>query len=737
MNMRIIAFIVLASIMLLSPFLKGLYFDHSFYPIQLLIEGVGLLTILYCLLKREKIKVDKNWLILLLPFMLLITMAVAETPQGALNQVLRWISFSVFFLLLYWVSHDRKLEQLFPYVFGFSGAILSIFSMLVFLNFFLFEGMVVNERLGGVFQYPNTYASALGMFFLFSLMMLTEEEKTWRLFIYSVPTTMYVTNMLLTESRGGFVVFIVCYFLGLLLLNVREQIQFLLYTLVSAISGLTVYLILFGANEWLGLFSALIVSLFASWLHLLIKRRAAVKVKWKKPLIPIILFAVVVLGVLDLIFKGAFYSVLPISLQDKIHLLRLTTDTLKERWYIAKDSLSAIKESPVIGFGGDGWTVLFTNYQSLPYQTKSLHNGYLEWLVNTGLLGFCLFLVVFGMFFMQIIRRYRFERKSVYAAVIISLLIVFLHSLIEFHFSYGSMWFFMIWLFVMGLPKTPDTIKKGANIIGVGALSIMLMIGIFSSYRMLSANEAYKKARESTNIHEQLIYLSKAVKVNPYRVEQWNALGKTYLFLFKKTNSEQALKQVKGIAFKMASLEPNSSKTLFYSADLLHDAGLLMEANKMVDKALDVDHYNSALYEKSLQLKIELAIKMKKQKELQKIFAQQAINDFYKNQKWYNIYIEKAPAQRRSDFNSRKFTITNKTMYFAALSKFIAGRYEETLNVLDKINGTKNNNLFFKVMALKAVSLKKLGEIERSLEIEKQYKHHQDFEKLLKELDSL
>ena len=167
--MRLIVFILLSVLFLFTPFMKGLYFDQDFYSIQLIVIGCFLFVLLYLLLRRERLAITYPLVIVILPLLLFISYFYSATPLGAMNQFLRWAAYCCFFLLVLYVVQEEKYKRYFQYLIHLTGLAISIYSLAGFYGLFDAEGMLVADRLAGVFQYPNTYAVFMGGLVLYSI----------------------------------------------------------------------------------------------------------------------------------------------------------------------------------------------------------------------------------------------------------------------------------------------------------------------------------------------------------------------------------------------------------------------------------------------------------------------------------------------------------------------------------------------------------------------------------------
>lgn len=88
-----------------------------------------------------------------------------------------------------------------------------------------------------------------------------------------------------------------------------------------------------------------------------------------------------------------------------------------------KDAVKVLKDYPIIGAGGGAWASIFEKYQNNPYSSRQAHSFVMQYLVETGLLGFIIFVAFLIFIFYKYIRGYikagEQERDSYFAYFIL------------------------------------------------------------------------------------------------------------------------------------------------------------------------------------------------------------------------------------------------------------------------------------------------------------------------------
>ncbi|WP_161974968.1 O-antigen ligase family protein [Bacillus timonensis] len=613
--------------------------------------------------------------------------------------------------------------------------------MLVYLNIAELPGAIIAGRLGSIFKYPNTFGMAMIMFYFFALLMLIRRETTRiQVIMYSLPLVSYLVCFILAYSRGMILVFPIVWLIGLFLLKAKKQIDYCLYSLISIAFSLLTYIVLVRSFSSVLKLIVLIVVCIAFFGCVLFIRLLLEKweshTKWMEEkgifrmLIPSIVLMIFILGILDITHQGIAFQQLPIRLQERIESIDITSGTAKERLIFNEDALKISKESPLIGLGGEAFRVIFKKYQELPYRSNKIHNGFFEWLVDTGWIGFSILIGVIIYFYLRILKLYFKEENETQLAVFLSTLVIFIHSFIDFNFSYGTVWFFVFWLFILGINRNSDTnlshqkkkksqktdIKPEKDYFSISVYSIfsaVVVICFIFSYRFMEADKIVKNVKSSMNpaILEQ--EMERAVTLDPTNIEYWMKLSDIYV---KGHQQNSATKEkVEKVIKKMINLEPNNSEVFRNAGILSEKIGNLEAAVYYYDEGLKLDRYNTGLYTSSIRSKNHLVNQMIHEKnsntEVEPLL-QSAIDDYKDNIYWYEYFLSQ-PIKDLDAFNGRDFKVSYLTHYNAALAYFHLEQYEQVLNISEQVVNEKNHDL----MALAILSLESMGENEKANEM--------------------
>lgn len=129
------------------------------------------------------------------------------------------------------------------------------------------------------------------------------------------------------------------------------------------------------------------------------------------------------------------YPLLPSSISSRLGEGFLTGNSFRNRLLFMSDAVKIWLTSPIWGRGISSTEELYTSVQPFYYESKYVHNHFLQVLTDTGILGlipFCAF--VFGSLWL-LIRRLRKERDDMAAMLVAVWTLLIAHSCMEINFS--------------------------------------------------------------------------------------------------------------------------------------------------------------------------------------------------------------------------------------------------------------------------------------------------------------
>ena len=134
------------------------------------------------------------------------------------------------------------------------------------------------------------------------------------------------------------------------------------------------------------------------------------------------------------------YTLLPEAIAGRIQTLRSEGNVVQRTVYI-QDAMKLFSRSPVVGLGMGAFENGIYNVQSYHYETKYVHNHYVQSMVDTGIIGLLLWVGTLAASAIAVFRLWRKEREqqafAMSAALGALLLFLMIHAAVEVIFSSG------------------------------------------------------------------------------------------------------------------------------------------------------------------------------------------------------------------------------------------------------------------------------------------------------------
>jgi tetratricopeptide (TPR) repeat protein len=734
--------IVLVSILFLyTPFLRGLFFDSDLYLIESILAGLFVANAAWLLFSNKERGGLLFLIVFIIPFSHLISLSVAETPQGALDNLFRWLAYASMFAILIWTRQRddvQKIDKVLILVFQLTGIWISFFALFGLWGWVDFKDIMLADRMTGPFQYPNTFAAVISAFWLFTLVNLTRRDlPIWLAKLYSFPLVAYGVGLLHSYSRGAMLVFPIAWLAGLLLLKWKEQIFYIFLSFVSVIASMLVFRqITVQAEQDVsnpGLTAFVIATAAVVVITMLIRYlrnksgSASILDKWEsrgyaRYLLPGVFVVLGLFGVLDIKNQGIVYQLLPQNLQTRLADINLETASLLGRTNVYEDAFRISKDSPILGLGGDGWRVVYQHYQEVPYLNNEVHNGYLEVLLSNGWLGVTIFAVVFGYLFTQVFRRLKNEGEkdqTFTKAALTALAMIFLHAAIDFDFSYGTVWLMVFWLFAIAVPtKSITSSWFSAKIPYIGSKSLVAVVAAFAlvtcvyTSRFYLAVESLVDGTEKETLAEAQSRFEKAVAYNPYNTNYLLGLADVYAKNFAIMNAEQWKLKAIEYAELAEKREPHNPKVLFGIGNVYLTLNDVDHSFEYFGRALKYDRFFTEVYDAFIQVKSQVAVQLKQSgnKEQAAQFAKEAVGYFQEYRERFE------PFKAKNIPDKRPLELNNNTYFYIGQAHMLLGQYAQAIETLKAVNDPKQA---VEAQALMVVAHEAMGQAQQAAAITK------------------
>ncbi|THF80857.1 O-antigen ligase family protein [Cohnella fermenti] len=560
-----------------------------------------------------------------------------------------------FFVLGIVVSGLKQVLRKLIHLYYGVGSIVVLYSFAYLLgNRYRLDALSFNEgvRLTSIFTYANAYAAFLVTMLLIALYQLISPNKHWIRLAYAFMLVPIGVSLLLTLSRGAILMLPVIAVIVLLLVNIKKQLQILIYAALAFIpsfaiqsfladKGLEVYNriqtqlsenqpiknISFFASEsitgWLLIIgTALALTAVIYWLSQYMDKTEVGEKSHRHArfYIPILLVCMAIIGFV-ILRAGLLNSILPDQISDRFNNFSFNTHSVLERYTFYKDAITIWQENKWLGGGGGTWEALYDHVQSYPYMSSQPHSYIVELFLDTGIIG--LVIIVGGVLYLIGNFIVRLSRGAIQggADYLLFLLIpvsLLLHSVIDFEMSY--MFFSIIVFFSIGVlaGQQREAIfheRRGGNLqrakygmVAVwGVMTIYLFIGGINSF---AAHSNYNKsigmmyAQQPFNqLNDKLEEGLTRVHGHPFLLRQ---LSQNYIAAFQQTGEQQYAVTARKYVDELLAAEPNSSMGIKARYQIAIAEGDLEEAVVAMDLAISTYPYEIGYYEQAITNRAKL-----------------------------------------------------------------------------------------------------------------------------------
>ncbi|MEC0127764.1 O-antigen ligase family protein [Paenibacillus pabuli] len=564
--------------------------------------AVAITTLLFVIwvavyFKQIKLETQQDWLkiaVILLPLTYVLSLISAASEYLAVNMILIQCMYAMIFVMAMYLLQNNKINHIIQSsLIGIAYVIVG-FGLLNWLGAFSFAGKLVGwfsagvvngvynqaiwndsngARLASVFQYPNTYAAFLMAFLFITIFSMIRSKKGYMQLLHGFMLVPIILSLLLTLSRTGLVMLPIVFVILLFLLKPAKQILWFIYCGVAGTGTLIVlnpintaglelqkqYSGSLAAKGWIYLIAASIVVALVCWI---VQRWVAPRLEgrlqsWsdrKGSSLWIPLGSVVLTVIVAVLLLGtSVRNILPDSISTRLENINFQQHSVLERITFYKDAMKLVADYPIIGAGGGAWTSLYEKYQNNPYLSAQVHNFFMQYLVEVGVIGFVVFmafiLFVFYQYVRAYVRRSEEERESHFVYFILSMSILVL-SILDFNMSYVFIGI-LVFLGVGGMAaamdpkpmlglKLSDSTARGIYSVIAGVAVIILLI---VSVRFLQANhyayEAKEVAQTSQSFEEIKAPLDKDLSIRSTHFDSLLMLSSLYQQGYEQTKDDQ------------------------------------------------------------------------------------------------------------------------------------------------------------------------------------------------------
>lgn len=580
-------------VIFLSPLLRGLFFEQQFFLVAFIL---GVLCLIY-FWEAQGIALDKlDLLMLALAGSYALSLIDAATLRGSYMGFIRYL---LYFLCFYFIRNniisDKDKKEL-ANVYIAAISFMTMLTLLTKVKVLNIASVVIDNRLAGTIEYPNTYAVLLvaALVMLYTIYGSENTAGNKHVAWGSLLAYFNATALLATLSRGGFLI----YLLMLTIIFIFSKARITLATNLIIVNSLAIIssIIILKFEGAVTLVVVLIGGILVIALQQL-----TMKVPRK------------VLGICTGISLMLATGTLAINF-NKTPLSRLlemdfTSLSFFSRYAFYRDAFKIFLDNWLIGTGSGGWELLYGRYQSFYYTSKLVHSSLVQSLVEVGLVGTSLYIAVVGFIVIKFVRLP--EKAPIDKAFFIVFITIFLHSLIDFDLSIPAVPILMF--IAMGAivgPSNPDIKGKGTKI-GLGFISVIMLLSVASMGIASFSTKAVLGNGTVDNLAAFKSTMSIATKLDPLNVDYHTYLGQAYLSEGMQKNNQIQIEEGLSHYNKAVSLEPRSYLTHITRGIALQKIGRFPEASVEYEQIIQIRPFHGTGYEYAMKNYLEQAVKNK------------------------------------------------------------------------------------------------------------------------------
>ncbi|MFZ5649020.1 MAG: O-antigen ligase family protein [Bacillota bacterium] len=596
-------FLMLLFLVAIPPFFRGLFFYEDMWNYLTLAVPAFILTMISRSGQRE-IKFDAlDYLMLAFPLAYAISSIRPVDFYFSVNETIRYFTFFFFYYMVSrLVTGGRRTDALIAALYV-SGLVVAAACIPFALGVFSFTGGFTG-LFTSFFQYKNTLAAFLGAVLFLGLYLWKNRggEYGW---IITIANFTIMFGMRGASSRGGVLAF--CAALLLMgLLNYRKRdlslhLYLLMLTLLTQFSvPMFIGLVNLGHGAWSLPVFLTTVAVAALSDRVMTARGVYMAGPGKRAAYVVLTLLLVILLMSGTVFDSTYFTG---SIERPPAEIQTGggTDPVNfwYRLYYDLDALEMAAERPLSGWGGGGWQSAYRYYQDFLYNTKRIHNHFLEVLVESGLPGLIIFTGLWAVFAIRSVRLYRnnlpdSRESNLYLFVFLAAITLGIHALMDFTLSFLSVLLFIAALFGF-IRAVSGGQQEGGSGIGLmlrGGLVIFSVMILAVSWVQLEAHQRFTAAENLAE--EKGSAGAGGMFEDALRLNGWNSNYqlKYAQHLRRGGDIEGAYRH----AVRAAELNPYLGLAYFHASRYASDLGRLSQAVYLGRQAVKVSPFQLMWY---------------------------------------------------------------------------------------------------------------------------------------------
>jgi tetratricopeptide (TPR) repeat protein len=674
----------------------------------------------------------------LVPLTYLLSTISAASSTFAFNMVYIQIIYVAFFLLTYYISNERFGLSLLRYVFIASAYFIVAFGLLNWLgqreaifplvkwftsdmdNLTYYQHAVMEDsngpRLTSVFQYANSYAGYLIAILLCAVHFVITSKRWYTIALHALFVVPIIVSFFVTLSRGALVILPIVVLLVLPFLKVYKQVTYLLHLLLSFVASFIILsqvsnagVQLFKGSDaklaqsaWTSLLAATAVYVVLAiaiqlwvqpWLEKLLANLQ--QRRFSQIGLPVITVIVGTIAVVLLFTDTGVTKALPENIRTRIENINFQQHSVLERGTFYKDAMKLFTDYPLLGAGGGAWSALYEKYQNNPYTSRQAHSFYLQYLVETGLIGMLAFALILMAILYLYIRNYARqdetarEGRFLFFIVAISLLI---HSALDFNLSY--VYLGLLVFLCLGAMSSGDSTELRAERLKKwfsnkwampSAFTLIALVMFFTSVQLVNANRNFKAtanllATGVTDFNQITAPLNQALETRPAQPEYVQQKASILFQVYDQTKDEKFYNEAVQLIDKAREKNPYDFGLISQRLQSYLHKNDIKTALDMASTEINNFPWKVELYQIAIDLNTRLGLQAfdKKDQATQDRYWAQALQLYSR----FDALHQTLASLPKEQAQGNDFSVTPQMSFSLGEIHFLQGKYDQAEAIL-------------------------------------------------------
>jgi len=677
-NLRPLVWAGVGALLVVPPYLRGLFFAPDLLTTQVFLAAVFLLWLADRLLRRQgPVSLDLlDWAVLAFAGAYLLSLVAPVSRPNAVSAFFKALSYALLYFMVSRLAVGPKgLTRVLALHFWAAVGV-ALVGLAAAAGYVYYPGAFDGRVIMSTLQYKNALAAYLATAALGGLALQARRWRPAPMVLYGLGQFALVVALLGSQSRGGWIMYglaALAYCLLLPRVRVYRTLFGLFVSVGAAVLATRSFLPAAMAGEAPAALRALAFGAAAvAGVHAgvyfgdrLLRRHARERVRRAVAFGGVVYAALVAVLYLALAGQGApslAGALLPSPVLARAQAIAGYDPSFQMRLMYDRDALRVLADYPLVGAGGGAWNALYHRYQDTLYFSTEVHNHFLQVAVEAGLLGLAAFGLAWYGFGRQLWRLRRRldpeEDEEAWAltwAAGVGALALGAHSFFDFNLSLPAL-AYVLWS-LWGAVRAQEGYRAArkarrtgparerlgrvfshpvAQPLVAAALAVLLLYPSWCFYRAGRVGAEAARAMEAKELVRARDLYQEARQLDPYTASYAADLAQVLTALGLAENREEDLARARDLAREAARAEPYNPQVRAalslvyllqgYVDEAVAEAEAVVRANPWDVGAWEqlgrayvggAQYYSRFGYEQDAQRLLEMALKLPERVEEQ------------------------------------------------------------------------------------------------------------------------